>query len=502
MEIKLKQDKQPLLLIVDDITKNIQLIGSVLQKENYRVALANNGKQAISIATEIRPDLILLDIMMPGMDGFETCRILKSQIETENIPIIFLTAKVDSEDIVKGFELGAVDYITKPFNTHELKARVRTHTELKINKDLLEENALQLKKERNKLETIVQSIADGVFVVDNDLKIILFNLKAGQISGFLEKEVLGKGYNEVLKFIFESDPEKIDDKFIKDAIRTRKIQEMSNHKLLVTKKKTSIPVAASASPLIDGEGHAAGCVVVFRDITKDREIDRMKTEFVSVASHQLKTPLTGIKWMTELLMRCGLNEEQTEFAKSAHDSTNRMIKLINELLDVSHIETGRKFDVRKESTDIIAILDTVIGELNENTVKKNIMVKMSKETPTELMIDIDISKVRHVITNLIDNAIKYSKQDGRIEVSCVKDKSEVVFFVRDNGIGIPKEQQKRLFEKFFRADNAILSETDGTGLGIYIAKAIVEAHDGKIWFESVENKGTTFYIKLPISSGH
>jgi PAS domain S-box-containing protein len=499
MEILQKKHKQPLILVVDDIAKNIQLIGNILQNENYRVSLANNGRQAIAIATEVRPDLILLDVMMPEMDGFETCSILKSHPETENIPIIFLTAKVDSEDIIKGFELGAVDYITKPFNAHELKARVKTHTELKINKDLLEENALQLSKERNKLETIVQSIADGVFVADKDMKITLFNPKAAQISGFSEKEVLGREYDEVLKFIYESDPEKIDDKFIKDAISTRKIQEMSNHKVLVTKKRGNIPVAASAAPLMDEEGQVTGCVAVFRDITKDREIDKMKTEFVSVASHQLKTPLTGIKWMTELLMRCGLNEEQTEFAQSAHDSTNRMIKLINELLDVSHIETGRKFDVRKERTDIIALLNTILGDLNENANKKNIQIEKSKETPLELMVDIDIGKVRHVITNLIDNAIKYSKQDGRIEVSCIKDKSGVVFFVRDNGIGIPQEQQKRLFEKFFRADNAVLSETDGTGLGLYIVKAIVEAHDGKVWFESVENKGTTFYIKLPLS---
>jgi two-component system, NtrC family, sensor histidine kinase KinB len=363
---------------------------------------------------------------------------------------------------------------------------------------LLEENALQLNKERNKLETIVQSIADGVFVVDTDLKITLFNPKAYQISGFSEKEVLGKDCNEVLKFIYESDPEKIDDEFIKDAINNRKSKEMNNHELLVTKKKGNVPVAISASPLIGEEGQVSGCVVVFRDITKDREIDRMKTEFVSVASHQLKTPLTGIKWMTELLMRCGLNEEQTEFAQSAHESTNRMIKLINELLDVSHIETGRKFDVRKERTDIITLLDSILEELNENAEKKDILIEKSKETPPELMVDIDISKIRHVITNLIDNAIKYSKQDGRIEVSCVKNKSEIVFFVRDYGIGIPQEQQKRLFEKFFRADNAVLSETDGTGLGLYIVRAIVEAHDGKVWFESTENISTTFYIKLPL----
>ena len=498
MAIEKSKQKQPLLLVVDDIVKNIQLIGNVLKKENYRVSLANNGRQAIAIATEIRPDLILLDVMMPELDGFETCRILKSQPETENIPIIFLTAKVDPEDIIKGFELGAVDYITKPFNTHELKARVKTHTELKINKDLLEENALQLSKERNKLETIVQSIGDGVFVVDRDLNIILFNPKACQISGFSEKEVLGKKYDEVLKFIFESDPKKIDDRFIKDAIKTKKIQEMNNHSLLVTKKNVKIPFAASAAPLINEEGQVTGCVVVFRDITKDREIDIMKTEFVSIASHQLKTPLTGIKWMTELLLRCGLNEEQVEFAQSAHDSTNRMIKLINELLDVSHIETGRKFDIRKEKTDIIALLNAILEEINENARKKDILIEKSKGTPAELMVDIDISKVRQVFTNLIDNAIKYSKQGDRIEVSCVKDEAEVIFFVRDTGIGIPQKQQKRLFEKFFRADNAVLSETDGTGLGLYIAKAIVEAHNGKVWFDSAENKGTTFYIKLPL----
>jgi PAS domain S-box-containing protein len=498
MAIEKSKQKQPLLLVVDDIVKNIQLIGNVLKKENYRVSLANNGRQAIAIATEIRPDLILLDVMMPELDGFETCRILKSQPETENIPIIFLTAKVDPEDIIKGFELGAVDYITKPFNTHELKARVKTHTELKINKDLLEKNALQLSKERNKLETIVQSIGDGVFVVDRDLNITLFNPKAGQISGFSEKEVLGKKYDEVLKFIFESDSKKIDDRFIKDAIKTKKIQEMNNHSLLVTKKKAEIPFAASAAPLINEEGHVTGCVVVFRDVTKDREIDKMKTEFCSIASHQLKTPLTGIKWMTELLLRGGLNEEQTEFAQSAHDSTNRMVKLINELLDVSHIETGRKFDIRRERTDIIALLNAILEEINENARKKSILIVKNKETPSELMVDIDISKVRQVITNLIDNAIKYSKQGGRIEVSCIKDKGEVVCFVRDYGIGIPQKQQKRLFEKFFRADNAVLSETDGTGLGLYIAKAFIEAHKGEIWFDSAENKGTTFYIKLPL----
>lgn len=139
-------NRQPLILIVDDTAKNLQVLGSVLKAEKYKIAIANNGNQAISIANEIKPDLILLDVMMPELDGFETCKKLKSLSRTEDVPIIFLTAKVETEDIIEGFKAGAVDYITKPFNSYELKARVKTHIELKISMDLLEQKNMILKK--------------------------------------------------------------------------------------------------------------------------------------------------------------------------------------------------------------------------------------------------------------------------------------------------------------------------------------------------------------------
>jgi len=129
--------KQPLVLIVDDVLENIQVLGNILKEEKYKIALANNGKKAISIATAILPDLILLDVMMPELDGFETCKRLKKIPETKDIPIIFLTAKTETQDIIDGFKIGAVDYITKPFNSYELRSRVRAHVELKISKDLL-----------------------------------------------------------------------------------------------------------------------------------------------------------------------------------------------------------------------------------------------------------------------------------------------------------------------------------------------------------------------------
>lgn len=136
----------PLILIVDDTIKNLQLLGTVLKEENYRIAIANNGNQAVLIASKALPDLILLDVMMPGLNGYETCKKLKEIESTKNIPIIFLTAKSEIEDIIVGFKAGAVDYITKPFNVYELKARVKTHIELKISKDLLEESNRKLEK--------------------------------------------------------------------------------------------------------------------------------------------------------------------------------------------------------------------------------------------------------------------------------------------------------------------------------------------------------------------
>ncbi|MFH0875095.1 MAG: diguanylate cyclase [archaeon] len=132
--------------IVDDTVKNLQVLGTILKAENYKIAVATNGTQAISIANDINPDLILLDVMMPELDGFETCKKLKSLPETKDVPVIFLTAKVETEDIIEGFKAGAVDYITKPFNSYELKARVKTHIELKISKDLLEQKNAILKK--------------------------------------------------------------------------------------------------------------------------------------------------------------------------------------------------------------------------------------------------------------------------------------------------------------------------------------------------------------------
>lgn len=365
----------------------------------------------------------------------------------------------------------------------------------------VEEEKEKTSREKNKIDAILHSIGDGVFVVDKNLKIIMFNEIAAQISGYSIKEATDRKYYNILKFVYEKDG-KINDKFIKGAIATGEIKEMSNHTMLIKKDGRKVAVADSAAPLKNKHGDVIGCVVVFRDVTKEREIDRMKTEFVSVASHQLRTPLTGIKWFTELLIKgkAGkLNKKQADFLQQVSASNERMIALVNDLLSVSRIETGRKFTIEKKKVDIVEIITQVLSDNISLARDKKVKIIKCKSRVKQFKIVVDGDKIRQVFHNLISNAIKYSKEKGKVKINCDHGKKdEVVFSIEDNGAGIPKDQQKRIFEKFFRADNIAVRGIEGTGLGLYIAKAIVEAHGGKMWFKSAENKGSVFYFSLPM----
>ncbi|MEI8230480.1 MAG: ATP-binding protein [Candidatus Peregrinibacteria bacterium] len=230
-----------------------------------------------------------------------------------------------------------------------------------------------------------------------------------------------------------------------------------------------------------------------------REVDHLKSEFISIASHQLKTPLIGIKWLSELMLGNKVGKPsamQQEYLQDIHLSNERMLKLVDDLLDISHIETGNKFTVMKKRTDIVEIVDQVLMDNQLFAKEKEIHIIQCEGAPKKFFVNIDGNKIRQVFENLITNAIKYSKYKGFVEVGCEHKNGEIIFSVKDNGIGIPREQQKNMFEKFFRADNARQYEPDGTGLGLYIAKAVVEAHGGKLWFESGTRKGTVFYFSL------
>lgn len=353
--------------------------------------------------------------------------------------------------------------------------------------------------EKNKMEIILGSIGDGVFVVDNQEKIIVFNKTAEQISGFTASDVLGKSYRNVMKFIIEKNIN-INDDFIKKTLESGELQSMSDHTVLYKKDGKKIPIADSAAPLVSKEGKIVGCVVVFRDVTREREIDQMKSEFVSVASHQLRTPLTSIKWLLEMMLEGDvgkITKKQEKHLKDVFASNERMIVLVNDLLNVSRIEAG-KIKIEPKEVQIEDILTEIAETLKPMAQKKNITMVCHHPKPKLPKLFIDPERISEAFKNVISNAIKYTKDGGKIELSCKQKDQVAEFAVKDNGVGIPKDQQKRIYEKFFRADNIIRMQTEGTGLGLYITKSIIESSGGKMRFESEEGKGTTFYLTLPI----
>ncbi|KKQ23544.1 MAG: Multi-sensor signal transduction histidine kinase [Parcubacteria group bacterium GW2011_GWA2_37_10] len=260
--------------------------------------------------------------------------------------------------------------------------------------------------------------------------------------------------------------------------------------------KTKFPAAVTVAPVVLN-GKIIGAVAVFRDVTIERQIDRSKSEFVSLASHQLRTPLTAIKWYSDVLFKEKLSAKQKKCLNGIYDGNERMIKLIDVMLNVSRLEAG-KIKINPSPTNVKKILEDIINE-QKFTVKTK-KQKFIFECPDDLPeISIDQNLVRLIFQNLISNAIKYTPDEGEILCKVEKKNNLFSFEVKDTGIGIPQNQQKRVFEKLFRADNAFSHTAEGNGLGLYAAKMTAESLGGKIWFESKAGKGTTFFVDLPVS---
>lgn len=238
---------------------------------------------------------------------------------------------------------------------------------------------------------------------------------------------------------------------------------------------------------------------IIRVVDQIIKLDKMKSEFVSVASHQLRTPLSAIKWETELLLsklRKGLNKKQLKNVENIDVLSIRMIRLVNDLLDVARIEQ-RRLILKKEPVDLEKITQEIIAEMNPIMKSRNIEIVFNCGKNNPKIIG-DSSRLKMVVENLVNNSIKYTTNRGKIEIKIAKKEGNLVFNIKDNGVGIPEEQQKRIFDKFFRSDNIVKYQTEGTGLGLYISKNIIEQLGGKIWFQSVENLGSIFSFSLPI----
>lgn len=360
----------------------------------------------------------------------------------------------------------------------------------------LRERTSKYEEEAAVADAIFLSIGDGAIATDEHGKIVRINQPALDLLDLRRSQVVGKWFPKVVVAYDEYGNEL---KPMQRPIAEVFITGKPISTITYYKRKTGdlFPAHITVSP-IKLQGEPIGAIQVFRDVSREHEIDRMKSEFISIASHQLRTPLSAIKTYAYMLFdgyAGQITEQQREFMRIILTSVFRMNGLISTLLNVTRIETG-SLRVVSRQTNLVRLIKEILNELMPRAYEKHINIKLEVAENFN-KIKTDRLLTREVMVNLISNAIKYTPEQGNIAIKLSKIDDEIVFSVEDDGYGIPPVAQEMIFTKFYRANNIQNKETAGTGLGLYLVKGIVANLGGRIWFDSQENHGTTFYFTLP-----
>jgi len=346
-------------------------------------------------------------------------------------------------------------------------------------------------EERNKTLTIIQNFADGILVFDEKNNLELINPLAEEFLGVKKEEIIQKNISE----LSETPKFKHLIKLLDSFPEGKAIKSIFREELPL---RENLFLEITTLPLIM-ESNLKGTLAILHNVTREKNIEKMKTEFVSISAHQLRTPLSAVKWTIRMILDGDVGEisnEQRDLLQKTYLSNERMINLINDLLNVTRIEEG-KLLYEPKLAQLEDIVWSVAGNFKQEIKRKKIDFKFKKPSQALPKVKVDQEKIKLAVENLIDNAIRYTFPKGKVEISFRCPDKVIEFKVKDSGVGIPKDKQERIFTKFFRGPNVIRMETEGTGLGLYTTKNIIEAHKGKIWFESEEGKGTTFYFALP-----
>ncbi|MFA6429185.1 MAG: ATP-binding protein [Patescibacteria group bacterium] len=387
---------------------------------------------------------------------------------------------------------------TQALNTQVENLETTKKATLNILEDLSTAKQV-VQQEQAKDEALLNSIGDGLIAIDDQGLITYINEAAVHLLGETQKQFVGTPFHKAWTVRTEEGTEvPLAQRPVQQALLGN-TKVLSSDYIYVRKDGTSFAAATTATPIIS-HGQTLGVILVIRDISHEKSIDRAKSEFVSLASHQLRTPLSAINWYTEMLLAGDagpLQPEQTKFLQEINEGNQRMIVLVNSLLNVSRLELGT-FTIEPQPTNVIDIAQAVLKELTGQIQIKHLTINTSFSTTLPLL-SVDPKLMRMIFENLLSNAVKYTPAEGTVSISVQPQDRDLLITVQDNGFGIPEAQQSKIFTKLFRADNVRAKDTEGTGLGLYIVHSILENSGGKIWFTSVENKGTTFFVTIPLT---
>lgn len=351
------------------------------------------------------------------------------------------------------------------------------------------EKEKQLREEQQRMVGVISNLSDGLLIFDNKNKLSFINPSAEALLKVEGKNVLNRHITGLSDYGMLGDIA---------VLLGGGIKELKRYRLSI-KGNGNLVFEISSSSLF-GQDRKVGSLVIIKDVTQEKLVEKIKTDFIMLSAHQLRTPISAVKWILKMFLEGDLGKikpEQKEFIEKAYKSNERMVVLVNDLLNVSKIEEGKYLYNPKLSKleDIVQIVfDFYRDEFDDKKIDFEYK-KTDKDFPLTML---DVDRIKLVVQNFVDNALKYTESGGKVTIATSYDKNNVGLMIEDTGAGIPAEQQKRVFSNFFRGSNVMKMETEGSGLGLYVSKNIIEAHGGRVWFESKENKGSKFYFSIPV----
>lgn len=354
--------------------------------------------------------------------------------------------------------------------------------------------------EKNQLQQVISGITDAVIVTDRARNIIIFNRAAEQLAGHVASAVLGKPINHAVRLW--DGPQELDVTAF-CPIRSDDFEGITFDKKglrLGGHTESQIFVNVTAGHIREGTKVNVGCILAFEDVSREQYIEGTKREFVSVVAHQFRTPLSAMKWALGAFIggdRGKVTKAQKGSLKEIYKANERLIRLVTDVLDVISVEEGR-FGYHFRFCSLEDLATEAYEGLRILAKEQGIQFEFEKPADRLPSVWMDPERLYSVFQNILENAVQYTPRGGKVTLALEAKQSEIEVIVKDTGIGIPQDQFPRVFDKFFRAPNAVRKQTDGSGLGLYVSKNIVEKHQGKIWFESKEGQGTTFYFSVPI----
>lgn len=516
-----RQMKKSKILIVDDMPENLGVLFNLLN-DHYEVLAAENGSIALEIIEQDKPDLVLLDIMMPDIDGYEVCRILKNSNHTKDIPIIFISALNELENKVKGLNLGAVDYITKPFQQEEVLARINSHLEIKrLNDKLVELNSSleekvksrtqeledkitenesmnkALQQSESKFKAIFDGAPESILLVEFETGQIVDMNKAGcELIGLQHDEIIGRDHGEF--FIPVKEDNALNDY---ESLRGKYPNNLR------TADGTLIPIENSIKTMIiNGNIYLLG---IMRDVSdrikyqkgiidaknKAEESDKLKSIFLANMSHELRTPLISILGFSNILQEEIEDEDIREMVTNIHTSGMRLLDTFNLLLNLTELESGN-VKVNKEILIPTEVINEIVDEMRREIENKSL--KLILDYQVERHISVDRIMFKEMVENLLGNAVKFtSKGSIGIKIIDSPDKNgycDIIF--TDSGIGMKEEYLTKIFHAFRQGSEGNNRNYEGTGLGLTITKKFVDLNEGSILVESEEGAGSKFTLRL------